>query len=102
MVTVRLFLRSHDGLMTREPRFTVPPADTSTPADQLAGRPDRLRLSDSFLVTVTVTVCVACARVEADRPTRSEEHTSELQSRQYIVCRLLLDKIWEDGLVLSI
>src|SRR3712207_8276828 len=28
------------------------------------------------------------ARVE----TRSEEHTSELQSRQYLVCRLLLEK----------
>src|SRR3712207_8579101 len=27
----------------------------------------------------------------ADRP-RSEEHTSELQSRQYLVCRLLLEK----------
>src|SRR5258707_11506974 len=27
----------------------------------------------------------ACAR-------RSEEHTSELQSRQYLVCRLLLEK----------
>src|SRR3712207_9314858 len=26
-----------------------------------------------------------------DRP-RSEEHTSELQSRQYLVCRLLLEK----------
>src|SRR3712207_7669877 len=25
------------------------------------------------------------------RPGRSEEHTSELQSRQYIVCRLLLE-----------
>src|SRR3712207_8184466 len=25
-------------------------------------------------------------------PRRSEEHTSELQSRQYLVCRLLLDK----------
>src|SRR3712207_7512621 len=25
-------------------------------------------------------------------PSRSEEHTSELQSRQYLVCRLLLDK----------
>src|SRR3712207_8548257 len=25
-------------------------------------------------------------------PLRSEEHTSELQSRQYIVCRLLLEK----------
>src|SRR3712207_7967381 len=27
-----------------------------------------------------------------DRPARSEEHTSELQSRQYLVCRLLLEK----------
>src|SRR3712207_7736598 len=25
-------------------------------------------------------------------PRRSEEHTSELQSRQYLVCRLLLEK----------
>src|SRR3712207_8987955 len=25
-------------------------------------------------------------------PARSEEHTSELQSRQYLVCRLLLEK----------
>src|SRR3712207_7608660 len=28
-------------------------------------------------------------------PGRSEEHTSELQSRQYIVCRLLLEKTKE-------
>src|SRR3712207_7451571 len=28
----------------------------------------------------------------ADRRPRSEEHTSELQSRQYLVCRLLLEK----------
>src|SRR3712207_8635883 len=27
-----------------------------------------------------------------DHPGRSEEHTSELQSRQYLVCRLLLEK----------
>src|SRR3712207_7202892 len=27
-----------------------------------------------------------------DRRRRSEEHTSELQSRQYLVCRLLLEK----------
>src|SRR5947209_13991862 len=34
----------------------------------------------------------ALARL-ADRGTvRSEEHTSELQSRQYLVCRLLLEK----------
>src|SRR3712207_8848411 len=29
-------------------------------------------------------------------PARSEEHTSELQSRQYLVCRLLLEKNTED------
>src|SRR3712207_8651885 len=41
-----------------------------------------------------------CAAPE--RGTRSEEHTSELQSRQYLVCRLLLEKkkkktlkVWE-------
>src|SRR5258707_11215282 len=29
---------------------------------------------------------------ETDDVPRSEEHTSELQSRQYLVCRLLLEK----------
>src|SRR3712207_8637077 len=29
---------------------------------------------------------------ERDKLERSEEHTSELQSRQYLVCRLLLEK----------
>src|SRR3712207_9006593 len=29
--------------------------------------------------------------VQAGRGARSEEHTSELQSRQYLVCRLLLE-----------
>src|SRR3712207_8798387 len=31
-------------------------------------------------------------RADAALPRRSEEHTSELQSRQYLVCRLLLEK----------
>src|SRR3712207_8931662 len=34
----------------------------------------------------------ASALREQTAPTRSEEHTSELQSRQYLVCRLLLEK----------
>src|SRR3712207_8569909 len=48
------------------------------------------------LVLVLVEVRQAAAarrhddRVDAER--RSEEHTSELQSRQYLVCRLLLEK----------
>src|SRR3712207_6929842 len=32
------------------------------------------------------------ARKQQSSGYRSEEHTSELQSRQYIVCRLLLEK----------
>src|SRR3712207_6958064 len=31
-------------------------------------------------------------RLPTKRTERSEEHTSELQSRQYLVCRLLLEK----------
>src|SRR3712207_7563225 len=38
---------------------------------------------------------LSCANADGDglrRAVRSEEHTSELQSRQYLVCRLLLEK----------
>src|SRR3712207_9202526 len=31
-------------------------------------------------------------RLKEFKASRSEEHTSELQSRQYLVCRLLLEK----------
>src|SRR3712207_8883872 len=34
----------------------------------------------------------SCAADLAALARRSEEHTSELQSRQYLVCRLLLEK----------
>src|SRR3712207_6867335 len=33
---------------------------------------------------------------------RSEEHTSELQSRQYLVCRLLLEKKKNTPMLLSV
>src|SRR3712207_8365727 len=38
-------------------------------------------------------------RWHAGEHIRSEEHTSELQSRQYLVCRLLLEK--KNGLLLA-
>src|SRR3712207_7005527 len=41
--------------------------------------------------TIGCTTYFVTARLES-RAQRSEEHTSELQSRQYLVCRLLLDK----------
>src|SRR5438445_13161865 len=37
-----------------------------------------------------VRICQSAGQREG--PHRSEEHTSELQSRQYLVCRLLLEK----------
>src|SRR5258707_7137364 len=50
-------------------------------------------------VPSTVTLNAALAQQQLDLRTkcdstadRSEEHTSELQSRQYLVCRLLLEK----------
>src|SRR3712207_7002154 len=39
--------------------------------------------------------CARCPILDLDgvaETLRSEEHTSELQSRQYLVCRLLLEK----------
>src|SRR3712207_7087693 len=33
-----------------------------------------------------------CGALHREAAARSEEHTSELQSRQYLVCRLLLEK----------
>src|SRR3712207_8167417 len=36
--------------------------------------------------------------IHSGLPGRSEEHTSELQSRQYLVCRLLLEKKISDEL----
>src|SRR3712207_7223633 len=39
---------------------------------------------------------------EAEKKERSEEHTSELQSRQYLVCRLLLEKKKTRPILLSL
>src|SRR3712207_8750822 len=42
-------------------------------------------------MTLTSAACPLTDVIE-DQSRRSEEHTSELQSRQYLVCRLLLEK----------
>src|SRR3712207_7029856 len=62
-------------------------------------RPEQVELSAlDGAVRVVRRAARSLARVgvlaedEAVRLERSEEHTSELQSRQYLVCRLLLEK----------
>src|SRR5947209_12489468 len=52
-----------------------------------------VRLLDLVAEHETVDGLVLRYKVE-----RSEEHTSELQSRQYLVCRLLLEKKKEEQL----
>src|SRR3712207_7564003 len=57
----------------------------------------RVRVPRPVLRAVAALLPTRAARGEgaAPRPVgglRSEEHTSELQSRQYLVCRLLLEK----------
>src|SRR3712207_7155876 len=52
-----------------------------------------LRGETLVVVVVTVENHVGTRSVEGfPKRLRSEEHTSELQSRQYLVCRLLLEK----------
>src|SRR3712207_7785586 len=48
------------------------------------------RYRDPVINERTLLVVISQSGETAD--TRSEEHTSELQSRQYLVCRLLLEK----------
>src|SRR3712207_7998283 len=51
---------------------------------------DRNELFDASEYMYSFILCSICP-VVLSKP-RSEEHTSELQSRQYLVCRLLLEK----------
>src|SRR3712207_7003795 len=66
------------------PRLAVVPARSLAEAD-LAEQPGLLQVLQRV-----VDGGVADGRQQA--PRRSEEHTSELQSRQYLVCRLMLEK----------
>ena len=45
-----------------------------------------------FVLSHPRKVLPQCLHHRAIHSDRSEEHTSELQSRQYLVCRLLLEK----------
>src|SRR3712207_8242111 len=49
-------------------------------------------IGDSAIRKVLITRLDAEKATIAGQRGRSEEHTSELQSRQYLVCRLLLEK----------
>src|SRR3712207_7735113 len=84
-------------MIRRPPRSTLFPYTTlfrSSPAHRSVvalGVADRDRRRDGRAVGDAEQL--AQLRLDAAVPhRRSEEHTSELQSRQYLVCRLLLEK----------
>src|SRR2546425_7966319 len=64
-------------------RFFSPVASTQRPGSKPRPTAQRLR---------RVWICLARLKGSISRQIRSEEHTSELQSLAYLVCRLLLEK----------
>src|SRR2546430_10303795 len=50
------------------------------------------RFSDVYRIQVMVLLLTLTCHFSSIQSTRSEEHTSELQSQSNIVCRLLLEK----------
>src|SRR3712207_8853737 len=96
-------------MIRRPPRSTLFPYTTlfrSFAAAALLRRVGTLYIAHIFLFVVfTAQVGYSAAALDSaayldelhldafgEQPYRSEEHTSELQSRQYLVCRLLLEK----------
>src|SRR3712207_6939738 len=88
-------------MIRRPPRSTLFPYTTlfrsrGEPAEEVPGHlPGQLRQRPRGLLRrVPAGPPGLDGRRGADLPRRqrSEEHTSELQSRQYLVCRLLLEK----------
>src|SRR3712207_8465506 len=88
-------------MIRRPPRSTLFPYTTlfrSLPGGDGASVAGNLSLTvvchqpDHHVVTGEVVPDARRFKVEGIAQRRSEEHTSELQSRQYLVCRLLLEK----------
>src|SRR3712207_7370632 len=85
-------------MIRRPPRSTLFPYTTLFRSKGFRGhlgalREGRVTSGLVKIVGVGAAGLVASALLSPDRrKNRSEEHTSELQSRQYLVCRLLLEK----------
>src|SRR5258707_6183687 len=77
-------------MIRRPPRSTLFPYTTLFRSREARSATITAKIATAIAVTSRRDAPAPRASIE-DRP-RSEEHTSELQSRQYLVCRLLLEK----------
>src|SRR3712207_7376322 len=102
-------------MIRRPPRSTLFPYTTLFRSVRLGGRPSAQRAWEMARLLRPKTAAATTSQPQTSKPRlksspkpcaeaaaptttcaswryRSEEHTSELQSRQYLVCRLLLEK----------
>src|SRR3989442_8349701 len=95
MVTIAL-LTFFFLMIRRPPRSTLFPTRRSSDLTTTPKKPNsalrkvaRVRLTNGLEVTSYIP---GVGRARPSAAPRSEEHTSELQSRPHLVCRLLLEK----------
>src|SRR3712207_8293430 len=83
-------------MIRRPPRSTLFPYTTLFRSEPL--NPNEQMKKDAGGLTVRQRIIDTYAKQGFEsidgQDLRSEEHTSELQSRQYLVCRLLFEKIY--------
>src|SRR5438445_3791224 len=80
-------------MIRRPPSSTLFPYTTLFRSDESARVPGGVGHRGHVAVGIVTQSPHAAERIGgAHQLVRSEEHTSELQSRQYLVCRLLLEK----------
>src|SRR3712207_7789299 len=80
-------------MIRRPPRSTLFPYTTLFRSPWCGvGAPDGRTSTEGSARSRLLLAALEAARDSIIVTARSEEHTSELQSRQYLVCRLLLEK----------
>src|SRR5947209_16524942 len=75
----------------------LPPTSTLFPYTTLFRSSSDAAVLRSRALVLPSPLPVAASSPAVFSKQRSEEHTSELQSRQYLVCRLLLEKKKQEG-----
>src|SRR3712207_7106752 len=75
----------------RRPSADLSEASSVVTATRWSGSVACRRPSSRPTTSTSATLPCSCMNSSSQASIRSEEHTSELQSRQYLVCRLLLE-----------